>query len=63
MDEKNRNEACYPPGERVPISGIYRNPHTGERATCVRDEPFPPTSGEGQCWQLEIPADPDLREG
>ena len=50
-DEKT----CYKPGEEVPASGIYINPVTGEKTTCVKGEPFPPTFEENQCWILHIP--------
>lgn len=60
MEEK-KTPICYKPGTEVPESGIYVNPTTGERTTCVSGEPFPPTSREDQCWQPEIPTDPKDR--
>ncbi len=55
----NDKNICYKPGEEVPQSGIYKNPITGEKTTCVKGEPFPPTSEKGQCWQIEIPTHPE----
>ena len=54
MDDKSK-DACYEPGEEVPQSGIYINPQTGEKTTCVEGEPFPPTGKEDQCWQIDTP--------
>ncbi len=56
------NDSCYVPGTKVPKTGIYVNPETGERAECVEGEPFPPTEDKNQCWELETPTNPDKRD-
>jgi len=58
MSDKSQ-DACYKPGDEVPQSGIYINPQTGEKATCVQGEPFPPTTVDDQCWQIDIPTRPE----
>jgi len=59
MGKNEFKDTCFRPGDEVPVSGIYINPKTGEKTTCVKGEPFPPTSGKGQCWQLRIPTHPE----
>jgi hypothetical protein len=51
------NQVMYKPGERVPVSGIYAQvdrfgSSSGGNATCVKDEPFPPTDRGGMGWVL-----------
>jgi hypothetical protein len=45
------------PGQKVPDSGIYRDP-SGKRATMVRGEPAPPTSKPGQKWRQAVDTNP-----
>lgn len=46
------------PGQRVPDSGIYRNPKNGERSTLVEGKPAPPTDGRGQKWVQVVNTNP-----
>jgi len=46
----------FKPGEKVPCSGIYKNTKGG-KATCVKNEPFPPGPKGGK-WKLVIPTKP-----
>lgn len=47
------------PGQRVPDSGIYQNPATGQRTTIVRNEPAPPTARPGQRWVQVVDTNPN----
>lgn len=47
------------PGQRVPDSGIYRNPRTNERVTLIRDKPAPPTDGPHQRWVQVVNTNPN----
>ena len=38
------------PGQKVPDSGIYRDPKSGERTTLVRGKIAPPTPQPGSKW-------------
>lgn len=42
----------YKPGEKVPVSGQYRNTSTGYEVTLVAGEVFPPTPQPGQVYVL-----------
>jgi hypothetical protein len=54
MNDKS-TDACHKPGDEVPESGIYINPQTREKAACNKGDPFPPTSEDNQCWQIDTP--------
>lgn len=45
------------PGEKVKDSGIYKD-QSGKRATMVKGEPAPPTSGKGQTWKQVVDTNP-----
>lgn len=45
------------PGAKVPDSGIYQDT-SGKRATMVKGEPAPPTSGKGQQWKQVVDTNP-----
>ena len=50
-----------PPGTATPRSGLYeqvgpRGGRTGEQTDVMRGNPFPPTEGPGQTWELVQPA-------
>ena len=49
------------PGEKAPISGIYKDIHSDRRTTLDNDEKAPPTPHVGGKWKLEIPTDPKKR--
>lgn len=48
--------ATYKPGEIVPTSGIYAELSVGgnkqTEVTCVKGEPFPPTTTSGNYYEL-----------
>ncbi|WP_164504274.1 hypothetical protein [Nitrosomonas sp. HPC101] len=45
------------PGEKVKDSGIYKD-QSGKKATMVKGEPAPPTSGKGQTWKQVVDTNP-----
>lgn len=45
------------PGQKVPDSGIYRQPSDG-RATMVQGEPAPPTKAPNQKWTQVVDTNP-----
>ncbi len=47
--------STYKPGERVSVSGQYRNTTTGFEVTLVAGEVFPPTPRPGQVYVLVDP--------
>ena len=52
-----RRKPTVKPGAKVPDSGIYED-GSGKRATMVKGEPAPPTSGKGQVWKQKINTNP-----
>ena len=43
----------YKPGQKVPVSGQYKNTNTGTEITAVENERFPPTPKKEQQYVLE----------
>ncbi len=46
-------KAKYKPGQKVPVSGQYKNTATGTEITSVKGEIFPPTPKPNQNYFLE----------
>jgi hypothetical protein len=51
------------PGDRVPDSGIYRNPKTGDTTTVQQGDKFPPTAKPQQGWVRKVLTDPSRKPG
>ncbi len=49
------------PGEKAPMSGIYKDIHSTQRTTLDNKEIAPPTPEKGGKWKLEIPTNPKKR--
>jgi len=45
------------PGAKVPDSGIYQD-NSGKKATMVKGESAPPTTGKGQIWKQIVNTNP-----
>jgi len=51
------------PGGKVPFSGIYKNPYTGDKVTLNEGDPFPPTPRPAQGYVPVILTDPKRQPG
>jgi hypothetical protein len=58
---KGKAPPAIKPGQKAPMSAIYKDTKSSQRTTLDHKEKAPPTPEKGGKWKVEIPTDPKKR--